>query len=392
MVKIGVLTFSFTIDNYGQVLQYLATQEYLKSKGYHAVLVEPSGWRTTKTQRYKEKLRALINRIRVVLYTMCHFFEKKANPVVINIPQEPSIEREILAIFNQWKEITERKEKETPRFFEQFKKKYFNRQWGTYNDILESNYNAFCIGSDQTWSCAGWHMMLGWVPDGIKRFSIAPSMGLCTYTDEQINSFKSELNKFDFVTVREDNGLELCRRCGYFSAVKILDPVFLLSSDNYMNYVEEFNRDSIPYIFVYLLGGEIAPTMKEIIEFCKSSGYDVKYVESQGRDENFESIPATVGQWIGLVKNAAYVLTNSFHGMVMSIVFHKPYLVFPIVGILEDMNSRILDLSNQFKLNDRIYKNKLDPLFSSINWTSVDKKIEANKVVLDNLIANLQFE
>ena len=64
MPKIGVLTFSFTIDNYGQVLQYLATQEFLQSKGFESVLVEPSGWRISKAQSCKRRIRGLIDRIK----------------------------------------------------------------------------------------------------------------------------------------------------------------------------------------------------------------------------------------------------------------------------------------------------------------------------------------
>ena len=57
MIKIGILTFAFTKDNYGQVLQYLATQEFLKQKGYEAILVEPSGWAISKLERIKKLIK-----------------------------------------------------------------------------------------------------------------------------------------------------------------------------------------------------------------------------------------------------------------------------------------------------------------------------------------------
>lgn len=389
MLKIGVLTFSFTIDNYGQVLQYLATQEYLGQKGYKAVLVEPCGWRDTFLRRLKNKIRSVIQKIKNKLY--------REKPVIkeIKISETDAtileIERQKSEIFKKWAEVTERKEKEYPRRFEQFKMKYFNRQYGTYDDILEAGYKGFCIGSDQTWSGAGWHMMLGWVPKNIKRFSIAPSVGHRVYTDGEIDGFKDELNKFDFVTVREDNGLEMCKRCGYTSAKKILDPTFLLSSSDYEPFIEKIDDDNKPYVFIYLLGGEIKPTIKEIIDFCHSKGFQVKYVESQGRDEDTESIPATVGQWLGLIKNASYVLTNSYHGMAFSIIFHKPFLVFPLVGIMEGMNGRIYNLNKSFSTEDRIYKENLDTLLSPINWNKIDEVIKENRDSLDKLLAALRI-
>lgn len=389
MIKIGILTFAFTKDNYGQVLQYLATQEYLRQKGYDATLVEPSGWGTSRWNRRKKRIK------RLFLFIIHSLGILKAKTTVqLDQPQqtcESVLEKQKNAIFRHWAEVTERKEKEHPRQFEQFREKYFNRQSGTYNEILSSKYKVFCIGSDQTWSCAGYHMMLGWVPKKYKRFTIAPSVGHRQYSDEEIDSFKGYLNKFDFITVRENNGIELCNRCGYTAAKKILDPTFLLKAEDYEPYIEDIECCDKPYVFIYLLGGEIEPSVKDIFDLCKSKGFDIKYVESQGRDEGFECIYATVGQWLGLIKNASYVITNSFHGMAYSIIFHKPYLSIPIAGILERMNERIYDLSKQFQLENRVYSGDLNALFSPIAWNHADQCIRENRETLNSLISNLKL-
>lgn len=387
--KIGVLTFAFTKDNYGQVLQYLATQEYLRQKGYEATLVEPNGWRISRWNRGKKRIKRLFPFIVRIIG-----FLKAKSTTLINQPQTTcgsQLEKQKKLMFNQWAEVTERKEKEHPRQFEQFREKNFNRQSGTYNDILASHYKAFCIGSDQTWSDAGYHMMLGWVPKKYKRFSIASSLGHRRYSDDEIMSFKDYLNKFDFITVREDNGIDLCQRCGFASAKKVLDPTFLLKAEDYEPFIEDVGDNNKPYVFVYLLGGEIEPLVKDIFDLCRSKGYDIKYVESQGRDEGFDCIYATVGQWIGLIKEASYIITNSFHGMAYSIIFHKPYLAVPIVGILEGMNERIYDLSKQFQLENRVYSGDLNALFSPIAWGHADQCIKENKDTLNSLISNLKL-
>ena len=389
MIKIGILTFAFTKDNYGQVLQYLATQEYLKQKGYEATLVEPSGWETSRWNRRKKRIKSLFS---FIVHSL-GFLKAKSTPQLVqpNKTCESELEKQKNIIFRQWAEVTERKEKEHPRQFEHFREKYFNRQFGTYNDILASKYKAFCVGSDQTWSCAGYHMMLGWVPKKYKRFTIAPSIGHRQYSDEEIDSFKGYLNNFDFITVRENKGIDLCHRCGYTSAIKILDPTFLLMDKDYEQYVENINCCDKPYVFVYLLGGEIEPSIKEIFDACTSKGYEIKYVESQGRDEGFDCIYATVGQWIGLIRNASYVITNSYHGMALSVVFHKPFLVFPLVGIMDSMNVRIYDLADTLYLKSRIYNGEINRLFYPLDWTKTDEKIQRNQTLLDNLLKTIEL-
>ena len=389
MAQIGILTFSFTKDNYGQILQYLATQEYLKQKGHEAILVEPTGWQERQKSKIERRIAKLIKKIKR------HIFHnsKHTNSLTMSSTEETITdeEKQKRIIFKKWAETTDRKEIEHPRHFEEFRGKYFNRQSGTYNDILISGYNAFCVGSDQTWSSAGYHMMLGWVPKRLKRFSIASSVGHRVYTDNEIASFKKYLKRFNFITVREDSGIELCRRCGYKSAKKILDPTFLLKATDYLPYTEKHEPSSRPYVFIYLLGGEISLSITEIVGFCESKGYEIKYVESQGRDEHRECIDATVEQWLGLIQGSSYVITNSFHGMALSIIFHKPFLIFPLIGIMEGMNGRITDLAQSLQLEDRIYSGDISILFRPVDWRNTDSHIDDNRKRVDKLIESLNL-
>lgn len=386
MAQIGVLTFSFTKDNYGQVLQYLATQEYLKQKGHKAILIEPTGWQDRQKSKLERRIIKLFKILRQLTFS-------KTDTLIPTSTEEKLTDEEKLkrTIFQQWAETTNRKELEHSRHFVEFRENNFNRQSGTYNDILTSGYKAFCVGSDQTWSSAGYHMMLGWVPKKIKRFSIASSVGHRVYTDDEVASFKKYLRRFNFITVREDSGLELCRRCGYKSAKKILDPTFLLKATDYLSYAEKHISSSRPYVFIYLLGGEISISLTEIVEFCESKGYEIKYVESQGRDEHRECIDATVEQWLYIIKESSYVITNSFHGMAFSIIFHKPFLTFPLIGIMEGMNGRITNLAKSLQLEDRIFSGDINILFSPIDWHETDRLIDDNRKRVDKLIESLRL-
>ena len=115
------------------------------------------------------------------------------------------------------------------------------------------------------------------------------------------------------------------------------------------------------------------------------------YVESQGRDEKCSKIFPTVEEWLGLVSNASYVITNSFHGMAFSIIYHKPFLVFPLVGLMEGMNGRVVDLSKTLSLENRVYDGNMDILFEPISWMQTDEVIAHNKDILTTLIKNIKL-
>lgn len=379
MSKIGVITYSFTVDNYGQVLQYLATQKYLQSLGYEAFLVDAKGWKRFSKGWIVSKFYGLKKRVLTFLFKSL----KKRT-------QTKESENKKITIFDEWASATKRQERKHPRHFNDFKKQFFCMQSDYYNGILKSDYDAFCVGSDQTWSSCDQHWFLNWVPKRIKKFSIAPSVGHHVFSDLEIKICRQSLRRFDFITVRENNGLDFCKRCEIYDAKKILDPTFLLTQKEYNAYVKE--ELSKPYVLVYLLGGEISISVQEIVAFCESKGLDIKYVESQGRVENIkEKCYATVGEWIGLIKNASYVITNSFHGMAFSIIYRKPFLVLPLINMMEGMNGRIFDLAENMQLQTRIYKNDLEQIFAPIDWTCAEQKIAENKLLLDGMVKSLNL-
>lgn len=380
MAKIGIITFNFTLDNYGQVLQYLATQEYLKELGHKAILVEPNGWRKTFFRYIKWTFQVLGGFLKRITLCKFHTANKKNSAI-----ESREIKKQVL--FKQWATITENQEKNHPRHFNEFKKKFFSFMLGTYDDILEKNFDSFCVGSDQTWSGAGFHWLLGWVPPKTKRFSIAPSIGHRKFTKSEIKSFIPYLKKFDFITVREENGLQFCKQCGRNDAIKVLDPVFLLRAESYNSFIDLPKKKEDPYVLIYMLGGEIELPIEEIFSFCKQKGLKIKYIESQGRNENLDNkVFATVGEWLGLIKEASFVITNSFHGTAFSIIFQKPFLTFPLINLMKDMNGRIYDLTEQMGLKERIYKGNMNILMKKIDWSTSNQQIIQNRNTLDRLI------
>lgn len=364
MAKIGVVTFAHTTDNYGQVLQFLATKCFLENAGHTANLI------LLQDCLYKR----VCNRLKRT------FFKNEDSPQNLS---EEDIAKE--KIFKQWAAVSVRNENEHPRMFDQFRQKYFDIDKGTRRRILSHGYNAFCVGSDQTWSNASDLFLLKWVPSNYLKFSLAPSVGHKVFGDEEIEAYKKALSEFSYITVREDNGLELCQKANHPEVEKILDPTFLVDSAAYNKYADTVEKKKTT-IFIYMLGGEISYSIREMIKYYEEKGYVIKYVESQGRDEQIGSLHATVGEWLGLMSSADYVITNSFHGMAFSIIYRKPFMVFPLCGIMKGMNGRIQNLCDSMKFNDRIFTGSLDTLFNPIDWTTAESCIQNNRnKVLDKI-------
>lgn len=371
MAKICVITFANTTDNYGQVLQYIATQEYLKSRGHDPYLLRSKGHKLSLFSKIIRRLKRYISPHTPLVYT--------------------EIEKKQLEEFGKWWNIAAEMEEKHPRHFEDFRKQNFKMLDCYLEDVKKHGFDAVAVGSDQTWGSSDDAYYLGWAPKECIRFAIAPSIAHYQFSETEINTLRPFLQLFSFVTVREQNGLMFCNRIGYKGARQILDPTFLIPARNYDQFIPIYDHNLKPYLFLYLLGNEIGIEVNDIFEYAKSKGLEVKYVASQGRQDDYPKIYAEVGEWLWLLKNATYVITNSFHGMAFSIIYRKKFLTIPVVGVFEKMNVRIENIAEQFNLVNRIYTGELGDIENEIDWKEADKIIESNKLLLDSLMVKVNL-
>lgn len=381
--RIGIVTFHNTLDNYGQVLQYLATQEYLEKRGHEVYLYQSLGHKVSVIKRIKRIIKKLVKPLFLIS-------QNKKNDSAQPIARTTNEEESKHQIFQRWGEITQQTEKIHPRNFDKFRKRYFHVIKRYYEDT--EGFYAFAIGSDQMWSYVSEETMLDFVPNNSRRFSLAPSVGHKKFSADEISYASESIKKFDFITVREVSGLDFCRACGRDDAQLVLDPTFLLKKEVYDKYADaQYYKYPQRYILLYLLGGEIQLEVGEIITWAKDNDLEVVYVASQGRDDDYPKCYASVEQWLYALKNATYIFTNSYHGMALSIIYRKPFLVFPLLGIMEGMNGRINNLANLFSLHDRIYKGVLSAVKDPINWSKTDLKVEGNFMQIDALLQTIQL-
>lgn len=360
-MKIGILTFWKTEDNYGQLLQCFATQAFLRSLGHEPFLVCASNGTeyvsTFKSQVY-DKIRTAYRLRkypwyffkRVVgsaVYTLTHFKLRQHTPV---------------------------------RGFGEFREGELNCTGIYYLDDLKNDppeAEAYFVGSDQIWNTTDGIYFLSWAPDHVKKISIAASFGARESSPEFINLISPWLKRFDLITVREQGGLEICKNAGINDAYLVPDPTLLLSADEYQPIMSPKYPDK-PYLFIYFLGTRTNIDWKQIHQFAKEKRLDIVYVGSQGQEDKFKKIEPTIGEWLSLIAHCDYFLTNSFHGTVFGLQFNKPFMVYPVEGVAVKMNNRLTTLLTPLGLTDHIYRESLSPLDSEINYRTVSDIIMNN--------------
>ena len=357
MKRLGLVTYSNTLNNYGQMLQTLATIEFFRKRGYEVSLL-------------RERLSFLSS------------IKRRIGKMVHTILRSCGIEK--MNDFQKWWKVSIAEHKQHPRYFENFRNEYFNLKSLTKNQIKKENFDVLVAGSDQIWSELNPYMYLYFKTTDVKKISIAPGIGITSYNDDQINLIREYLKDYSFITVRENAGKEMCHRAGREAEI-ILDPTFLLSSLEYDLFAEDMKiKDD--YLFLYMLGADTALQMDAIYDYAKVNNLRVVYVASQGRFDEREKLFATVPQWLYLMKNAKYVITNSFHGMALSIIYNKKFLVLPITGKTKKMNDRIENLADIFSLQQQIYNGDISAVCNEIDYNRINDIIRDNKDHINQML------
>ena len=365
-MKIGVLTFCSTEDNYGQVLQCYALQFYLNSMGHETYLIKYDASRNGKDLLW--------------LLSLPHKILRKVLSIVLNKKDD-----KIWQEFKEFEKLASEENRKHPRCFSKFKEQYIKALPLIYNkkELYHTPpaFDIYIVGSDQVWGGIDPVYFLDWVSKGKKCIAYAPSFGgfqlsKTSKVQDAINLLKSLKCSLLYIgTISQWFDFKLiCEALDKKEDVQlVLDPTFLLSKDDYrLLYKSTQTKPVNDYIFLYLLGNKIDFDVKDVFEWAARYNLEVKYVSSQGRVDSFKKEYPTIEDWIQLIENAKYVITNSFHGMAFSIIMNAPFIVIPLAGSFVRMNGRIYDILSMLKLKSRIYKDNLDILLSEIDFSPVN--------------------
>lgn len=257
----------------------------------------------------------------------------------------------------------------------------------SYKDIRQGEYDAFVVGSDQVWRPRYFgnieDAFLAFAKDWkVKRVAYAASFGTeeLEYKYEELQSCSGLLEMFDAVSVREDAGVRICEEWfGYEGAEHVLDPVMLLDAEVYRTLAQKAENNSCRgKVMTYILD----PSREKdcVVDFvARITGKDVEkfFVDDSSRPLA-ERVAPPVEQWLASFCDADFVVTDSFHGCVLSVLLHKPFVA--VGNSLRGM-SRMSSLLTMFGLDDRLVQG-IDPeddgeyWLAEPDWKAVDAVLD----------------
>jgi len=330
-MRIGIMTFWWSQDNYGQLLQCYALQKYLSDLGHEPYLIR--FYQDSRRLNFKQKFvkyglrpwRILDGIARVVA-------RRKGKKLLV----------------------------EHPRGFDEFRAKFlkFSDGYYTTHDELKGNpppADMYIVGSDQVWNVNDAYLpgdvnayYLDFGKPNIRRVAYAASFGRSSIPMKEANRIGPLLKNFDAVSVREKSGVDICSRIGV-KAEWVCDPTLLLSKEDWLSIAEMPSHEG-RYVFAYMLTNQCSFSYRQLCRWARARDLKVIYVKgntgvrSEYEDDGAEVTAATIPQWLGYVANAAYVVTNSFHCSVFSVIFGRRLGVIPLDGQAGAANNRVKDM------------------------------------------------
>lgn len=250
------------------------------------------------------------------------------------------------------------------------------------------DYDAVVVGSDQVWIPTGlptkFYNLL-FVDDDIRKIAYASSFGVQEIPKFQRKATGSYLDRFYRIGVREQRGKEIVESLSHKPAQVVADPTLLLTREEWNAEIDSaIIDDSEPYMFCYLISeNEGARAMATELAIQKDLKIIcIRHLEKyRAIDETYgDFAPYNVGpnHFVKYIRNAEYVVTDSFHCTVFSHIFHKRFLTFyRSTGGRNARNSRIDSLISVLGSNpEHLYsKGGLKGIDSIINWEEVDNNL-----------------
>lgn len=371
-MKIGILTQPLS-TNYGGLLQAYALQIVLKRMGHEV-------W-TIDQQLYKRNF---------ILK-----FLSLTKRIVLNVIFRKSL---IVRAWPTYKEkciITQN----TNNFIKN-NINITDRINGTIKSSLLNKYQfeVYIVGSDQVWRPHYSPCLSNYFLDflngknDIKRIAYAASFGVdyWEFSKKETSQYKKLIHKFNAISVREDSAIKLCRKYLDINPSHVLDPTMLLKKEDYIKLLEnEYIPKSKGNLLIYILdkSTEKEQIIKNVTNELKMIPFTVmpkmKFAEV-GKKLIDACIYPSVLEWICGFRDAEYVITDSFHGTVFSIIFNKQFITIgnPSRGL-----SRFTSLLEIFGLEDRLILSStalnIEKINSSIDFSKINQILEKERVSSD---------
>jgi hypothetical protein len=345
-MKIGIITLPLHF-NYGGILQAWALQTVLERMGHDARLIV--------VRKPTQKL-PVLKRLALKIYIPSRRWAVYAYRFIRNSfrknKTEVRIEYHRSRVFYY-----------TNRFINSYVKKYPVPSISAEN---VQGLNAIVVGSDQIWRREYQKLsrvnfddaFLDFTADlNMKRVSYAASFGVdyWQFTDEETKVMRKAIKRFNAVSVREDSGVKLCKEYLDIDAQHVLDPTLLLTKEDYMKLVENVSTKQSPgNLMTYVLD---STPEKETFIGKVAAERGLKIFKTNNPKIEDPTAPYSerqqppIEQWLRGFNDAEFVITDSFHACVFSIIFGKPFIA---IGNAERGMARFQSLLSMFGLEKNL--------------------------------------
>lgn len=265
------------------------------------------------------------------------------------------------------------------RRFYRFMRQYMKRSPVTYRSMddmmqLDVVYDAFFVGSDQVWNPKHADFdpvyFLQFVGDYTKRHSYAASFGFRAVPERLRTEYVRRLKDFNGLSVRESSGVAIIQELLNRPAVRSLDPTLLLDASHWRQLIKH-PRLRGGYVLIYEVNQASRQTYDLARRIAQQHGLRVIAItQSVYGWRDLIAHQAGPQELLGYISGADYVLTDSFHGTVFSILMERPFLFCPHPKA--DVNVRMLELLELTGLEERV---RAEYYNEPINWSSVRERI-----------------
>lgn len=381
MKKVGLVTCF--LDNYGACLQALALQQQINSLGCQCDIIAYVGNHGYAHDNFFSALKMEIKNYAYTVWNNWHL-DGKVGPYTRK-----------LAFYGFRKRFLEFNTYTNTKIT-----KYYDKIDELYT--LQNKYDVFVCGSDQIWNPTFYGKnhpvhFLRFAGDK-KRVAYAPSIGLYEMPTEYQQTFIEYINDFDCVSVRERAGSNIIKDLCAREAKVVLDPTLLIGSEFWENLINtDYQKPFEKYIFCYIFSN--TSQCSEYLESVQAkTQLPIVYVNvSKLKYDNVRSYCAedkSPIEFLQLIKNAEFVVTDSFHGTAFSLLLNKEFYVFKreidyekidmfsrIDSILEitNLKNRIVELDSDFTVKEKIN-------YSDVNLLLAEFREDSNNYLKESIL------
>lgn len=361
-MKVGLLTYHFS-DNYGALYQAFGLRQWFIDRGHNAEFIN---YHPT--------------------------YVEEGGP--LDRPWKPSLWRKNATILYMWASHIQRSllgDREQKRGFDAFRRTYLGAagpRLKTAEDLraVVGRYDLLVCGSDQIWNPS---IQRGLDPvyflaipgsEDVRKIAYAPSFGRTSIESEHLGELYDLASQLDGISVREETGLGILEDAGISpERVHVVpDPTILLGNFDMLAREKTASDEAV---FCYALrtdevirdvAGRVAAKLELPLVSARSS--------RQRWSDIGEGISPTPIEWLQRLANSAFVVSNSFHGVALSVLHRKPFIAVKLPGKRAGMNARVENLLDQIGLSWRLVEaddadTAAQLVDKQIDWEAVDSKL-----------------